>query len=181
MTTQPFISRLNWRLLLIHFLATWFFIHGVQTLSFLNNIQLVYTLQQSDQPPSIEMILEKHFTVTDVTNFSIWTSMSDVIGLLIATIISFIICLKRRWFWVNALIITIVSYILLFFNALGWRYTKDLLLTPGELFNNIKWVFLTNGIFLLAIGLLLFFLPRINRFIEHNKSINYKPQTINDI
>jgi len=92
-------------------------------------------------------------------------SLGKTLGLLVAFIISLTICIKRKWFWVNSLIVFISAYTLSWFNLLGWAYLKNIFLSAGELFNNTTAEVLTNSLLLLTLGLLFFFLPSVNKFI----------------
>ena len=169
MTLQNFISRLNWRQILIHFVAFWFFIHAFQTLSHLHNTKLIDTLRHSNGKDTIKILKDNGMTASDLTYFVLWTSISGLIGLLVAFMISLTISIKRHWFWPNALISFIVTYVLYRFDLLGWTYLKQFFWYLGRRFNNSTAEFLLNGIILLTIGLLIFLLNRPNQFIENNK------------
>ena len=169
MTLQNFIEKINWRQILIHFVAFWFFIHAFQTLSYLYNPSLVDTVRQSNGQDTIKTLSENGTTATDIVYFQLWTSISGFIGLLVAFFLSLGISIKRHWFWVNSFIAFIVTYILYRYHILGWTYLKNIFLYPGQIFNNSTVEFLFNGSILLAIGLLIFLLKRPNQFIENNK------------
>ena len=169
MTHQNFISRLNWRQILIHFVAFWFFIHAFQTLSYLYDTKLIDIIRYSNRQDSIKTLTDNGTTASDLVYLQLWTSTSGFIGLLIAFIISLTISIKRHWFWINALIAFILTYFLYRFNLLGWNYLKQFFWYLGQKFNNSTAEFLFNGIILLTIGLLFFLLKRPNQFIENNK------------
>ena len=169
MTFQNFISRLNWRQVLIHFVAFWFFIYAFQTLSHLYDIKLIDTVRQSNQHDTIKNLSDRGTTTSDLTYFLFWTGISGFIGLLVAFIISLTLSIKRRWFWVNSLITFIVIYALYRFNLLGWAYLKTIFWYPGQTFSNTTVEFLINGLILLLVGLLIFFLKRPNQFIASKK------------
>ena len=165
MTLQKFIERLNWRQVAVHFIATWFFMYSFQTLAVLHNINLIGTVRQSTKENLIERLNENGTAASDVFNFTLWTGIGNTIGLLVAFIISLTIAIRRNWFWFNSLIVLILAYTLSWFNLLGWRYLRNIFLTPGEIFKNTTLEFLTNGIILLTIGLFIFFLTKGNKFI----------------
>lgn len=169
MTLHNFIAKLNWRQILIHFVAFWFFIHAFQTLSYLYNTNLVDTVRNSNGQDTIKTITNNGTTASDLVYFQLWTSVSGFIGLLVAFILSLIISIKRHWFWVNSLIAFIVTYIFYRYDILGWTYLKKIFWFVGQKFNNTTIEFLFNGIVLLTIGLLIFLLKRPNQFIEKNK------------
>lgn len=169
MTLRTFISRLNWRQVLVHFVAFWFFIYAFQTLSYLYDTKLIDTVRQSNGQDTIKILGDSGTTAADVTYFLLWTNASGFIGLLVAFIISLIISFKRHWFWMNSLIAFILTYLLYRFDFLGWTYLKPVFLYLGQKFNNSTVEFLVNGIILLTIGLLVFFLQRPNQIIETKK------------
>jgi hypothetical protein len=107
-------------------------------------------------------------TASELAN--LWTSISGQVGLLVAFIISMTISIKRHWFWINSFIAFIVIYFPYKFDLLGWTYLKRIFWYIGQRFNNSTSEFLFNGIVLLVIGLLIFFLKRLIRFIENNNS-----------
>jgi hypothetical protein len=171
MTNQTFISKLNWRLVLLHFVAFWFFIHAFQILSYLYDIKLVDTVRQSNGQDTIKKLRDTGTEDVDLVYFFLWTSVSGFIGLFVAFVISLIISFKRHWFWLNTLIAFILTYLLYRFDLLGWTYLKPFFLYLGQKFTNSRVEFLINGIILLTIGVLIFFLRRPNQFIENKKLV----------
>ncbi|RXK62076.1 hypothetical protein ESA94_03430 [Lacibacter luteus] len=169
MTLQNFIAKINWRQILIHFVAFWFFIHAFQTLSFLYNTNLVDIVRHSNGQDTVNVLTNNGTTASDLVYFQLWTSVSGFIGLLVAFIVSLVISIKRHWFWVNSLIAFIATYFLYRYDILGWTYLKKIFWFVGQKFNNTTIEFLFNGIVLLTIGLLIFLLKRPNQFIENNK------------
>ncbi len=168
MTLQNFIARLNWRQVLLHSLAFWFFIYAFQTLSYLYDTKLV-DIVRSDGQLTDKALIDNGIEMADLTYFVLWTNVSGFIGLLVAFIFSLIISIRNHWFWINSLIAFIVVYLLYKFELMGWTYLKHIFWYPGKMFNITKVEFLFNGIVLLTIGLLIFFLKQSNRFIENRK------------
>jgi hypothetical protein len=166
MTSQTFISKFNWRQVLLHFVAFWFFIHAFQTLSYLYDTKLIDTVRQSNGQDTDKILVDSGTTATEVAYFLLWIGVSGLIGLVVAFIISLIISIKRHWFWINALIAFILTYILYRFDLLGWIYLKPFFWYLGQKFSNSTIEFLVNGIILLTIGLLIFFLQA---FIKNKK------------
>jgi hypothetical protein len=155
----------------MHILAFWFFIHAFQTLSYLYDTKLIDTVRQSNGQLNNQALIDNKIEASDLTYFVLWTSVSGFVGLLVAFIISLAISIKRHWFWVNALLAFIVTYILYRFDLLGWTYLKQFFWYLGQKFNNSTIEFLFNGLVLLIIGVLIFFLRMPNRFIENNKLV----------
>lgn len=169
MTLQNFIARLNWRQILVHFVAFWFFIHAFQTLSYLYDTKLIDTVRHSNGKIEDTTFVDSGIEASDLSYFLFWTSVSGFIGLVVAFIISLTISIRRHWFWVNALLAFLATYFLYRFHLLGWNYLKQFFWYLGQKFNNSTLEFLFNGTILLIIGILVFFLNRPNQFIENNK------------
>ena len=165
MTLQKFIARLNWRQVVIHFIATWFFMYSFQTLAFLHNTKLIGLIRQSSNGDITKSLNQSGIPASELLYFNLWTGIGNTIGLLVALIISLTISIRQKWFWVNSIIVLVLAYSLSWFNLLGWTYLKKIFLTPGEIFRNTTLEFLTNGIILLTLGLLTFFLSKANNFI----------------
>ncbi|MGG9961178.1 hypothetical protein [Ferruginibacter sp. SUN106] len=171
MTIQKFIARLNWRQVLIHFIATWFFMYSFQTLAVLHNTNLIDILRHSDKGDLSEALSKKQVSATEVSYFVMWTSLSNTFGSLVAFIISLAISIKRKWFWFNSIIVFVLVFILSRYEQLGWNFLKNIFLTPGEIFGNIILEYLANGIILLTLGLLTFFSGKANKFIAPGKTV----------
>ena len=167
MTLQNFITRLNWRQILIHSVAFWFFIYAFQTLSYLHDAKLMDAMKLSNTQDAINGLTDNGMTSSELANLQLWTGISGQAGLLVALIISVTISIKRHWFWINSFIAFIVIYFLYKFDLLGWTYLRNIFWYLGQRFNNSTTEFLFNGIVLLVIGLLILFLKGPNRFIEN--------------
>ncbi len=165
MTLHKFIAQLNWRQVAIHFIATWFFMYSFQTLAVLHNTHLVEVFRQTEKDNLTRAINENKIDASALTYFTVWTSFANTIGLLIAFGISLTISIKRKWFWFNSFLVLGLAYLLSWFDLLGWAHLKKVFLAPGEIVKNTTLEFLTNGIILLALGLLTFLLPVTNKFI----------------
>jgi len=165
MTLHKFIARLNWRQVVIHFIATWFFMYSFQTLAILHDTNLVDVFRHSGKDNLAKALNENKISASDLTYFTVWTSFGNTIGLLVAFVISLTISIRRNWFWFNSFIVLVLEYILSWLGLLGWAYLKNIFLTPGGIFKNTTLEFLTNGMILLTLGLLAFFLNKTNNFI----------------
>lgn len=169
MTLQKFISKLNWRQIVLHFVASCFFVHAFMILSYLYYIKLVDHFRSSNYTNPILGNENVHYSSSDVTNFIMIPHYSAMVGLLIAFLISLFISIKRQWFWFNSAIAYLLTYFLHRFDFLGWGYLKKIFLALGKLSNNTFIEFLVNGTLLLTIGLMLFFLKPSIKFIDKNK------------
>lgn len=154
------MSRLNWRQILIHFIATWFFIQSFFLLSSLHDLKGCEVFTQKWQSESFD----RARLLSEIN----WLYTSPYVGLLVGFSISLFITIKKKWFWVNSAIVLVLSYFLKRFDFDGWHYLKFIFLTPGQYFDHHSALYyLSNGIPMLTIGLLLFFLKLTNRFIDN--------------
>ena len=166
MKRQNLIAKLNWRHVLMHSVAFWFFVHAFQTLSYLYDLRIVDIVRQTQGPFRWETVNDNNISTSDFSELIFWNSISGFVGLLVAFVISLSISIKRHWFWVNSLLAFLSVYLLRWFDLLGWTYLKPFFWYPGKKFNDSASEFIINGIFLLIIGFLIFFLKQPNRFIQ---------------
>ena len=160
------MTRLNWRHILIHFIAFWFFSRAFMILSYLQNIALVDIMLHSN---SKDTIVRTDSTNSDLINFMLWTGAASTIGLLVGLLIAILISLKHRWFWFNSLIAFLAVFLLVRFGLSGWNIMKQIFLTPGQITQNTTMEFLINGSILLSIGIFILFFKPLIRFIETGK------------
>jgi len=168
MTFNQFKDGINWRQILIHFVACCFFIYAFQTFSYLTNTSLVDIGRRSRDGVGLKTAFANGTTVSDLTDFLIWLNMSGLLGLLAGFVIALTISYRRRWFWMNAVFVFIVSFPVYLFD-LGWRNVRQLFWSVGRLIHDTTWEFITNGALLLIIGCIFFFHPGINNFIANRK------------
>lgn len=171
MIIPRFITRLNWRLIVVHFIATWFFKYAFQVLALLHNTTLVDIARQTGNGDLSQTLSDHGVSASELTNFILWNNYGNAIGFLVAFGISLTITIRRNWYWFNAVLVFVLVYVLAWFNLPGWNYWRPLFLLPGKIFSNTTAEFLANGLLLLAVGLLTFFLPVINRFIERGNRV----------
>jgi hypothetical protein len=171
MTSTNFISKLNWRQIVIHFVATWLFIRSFFMLARLHDLKDYEVLTKEWQTHSWD---EARFV--SVVN---WLYTSSYVGLIVAFSISLAISIKRKWFWMNSVIILVLDYLFTRFTFDGWRFLKYIFLAPGYFFNlHTAIYYLSTGLPMLAIGLILFFSKYTNRLIENgNIKIENRPLT----
>ncbi|MEO6141034.1 MAG: hypothetical protein ABIP22_09525 [Ginsengibacter sp.] len=178
MTLQKFITRLNWRQVLIHFIATWFFMYSFRALAVLHDTNLADIFRHTGSNNLQKNLNENKISASDFSDFVVWISVGNTVGIFTAFIISLTISIKRKWFWFNSFLVFVLVNILSWLNLSGWNYLKKIFLTPGEIFNNTTLEFLTTGLILLILGLLTFFLPTTNKFIVISKRKTTKPLLI---
>jgi len=164
------MARLNWRHILIHFIAFWFFRHAFMILSYLQNIALVDIMLHSNYKDTIRT----NSTNAELINFMLWTGAASTIGLLVGFLIAILISIKRRWFWLNSLIAFLAIFLLTRFGLSGWSILKQVFLTPGQITDNTTIEFLINGVILLSIGIFILFFKPLIRFIETGKMLKFQ-------
>ncbi len=166
MTLSNFISRLNWRLIVTHFIACWLFIYSFEQFSYLHDIEFWTTILTHSRS-WLENPRNWNFGAGRLSLNLLWLGLSGFVGFLIAFAISLTITIKKDWFWVNSLIVFLVGCVLGLSDSLGWRYLKTIFLAPGRLFNSNTILYvIANGIVMLTLGLLLFFLNGMQRFVR---------------
>lgn len=153
------MEKLNYRQLIVHFVACWLFIFAFQTLGTLYDFPFIYTPYH----PGTLVIPQKRINF-DTTIIE----LTAILGLVVAYVISWRISVKHNWFWTNSVVVLVVACILKNLNFLGWMQFKTPFLTIGNAIfddNSIPCI-LTNALVMLGLGSALFFLKPIQRFID---------------
>ncbi len=175
MTLSQVISKINWRLILIHLVAYWFLYEAAVFFSFLYDDHFFFSFIKL-HPGTTWLTKTGNNEISNddyirLANDSRYLLELPAISLLVAPILSTATCFLRRWFWLNALI-TFILAISLF---ILWKQFKIeltpstilgfILNKPGYLFKDTFWFLIANGSFSLLIALYLFFSKSIARFI----------------
>jgi hypothetical protein len=167
MTLSGFISKLNWRLVMVHLLACWFFYYAAGEFWILIDAKFLLHLLSTSFKGNYDAIRIEHDLM--------WMNLAELSSILIAFAISLVIVIRKKWFWLNSVLMLTIAIALIMLWArfkIGftpWHYLKQIFLTPGSIFDNTIWFFVINGLLLLTVGLCLFFLKPIIRFIEGKK------------
>lgn len=161
---KHFISRINWRQILVHAIAAWFLMYAFRTFSYLFHLELIDAAFSSNVNLK-KMMEEKGTTFEELHSFLVWESFSSTIGLFAALLLSLFLSVKRSWLWLNSFIAFILMFFLNWFHFTGWDYLRSIFYYPGTLFTNTLFKFLIDGLILLVPGLFLFFSKSITRFI----------------
>jgi hypothetical protein len=157
-TMKSFFSKLNTRQLIIHFIASWFFIYAFDTLFSLYDYSFQY--QSSSYLVSITAQQRYNTDILIVNEFG-------TLGLIIAYIISWWISSKHNWFWANSVIVLLIAFFLKGQDYLGWGMFKEIFLVPGKIFDlNSRGYLITNGVVMLAIGLFLLLKKQVINYID---------------
>ncbi len=167
MTQTSFISRINWRQILPHFIATCFFIYSAQMAVYLFDTHLVDIIRQSSNEDVKTNISDNGTTVSQLFYFSMRIGMAGFIGLIVAFFISLLISLRHRWFWFNSVITFALAYVCYKLNLLGTTYITAHFLNAIGFLKNTFLEFFICSFTLFLLGLLVFFSRLTRKFIEN--------------
>jgi hypothetical protein len=168
------IKKLNWRQILIHFLAIWLIMYSLKHSSYFIDMRIFKMIIPGNKPDLLQALKENTVSWDEVKTYISLTSSFWFYGLLLGFLISLIISIKRRWYWVNTIISSCGVYLIyrmpeVFFNyrmsfdkkySAGWHTT----IYPNYITPSIFW-YTTVAVFCLAAALFLFFSKRVNKFI----------------
>jgi hypothetical protein len=156
---KSFFSKLNTRQLIIHFIASWFFIYAFDTLFSLYD----YSFQYQSSTYLISITAQQRYN-TDI----LIVNEFGTLGLIIAYIISWRISSKHNWFWANSVIVLLVAFFLKSHDYLGWGMFKEIFLVPGKIIFdlNSRAYLITNGVIMLAIGSFLLLKKQVINYID---------------
>jgi hypothetical protein len=152
---RNFFSKLNTRQLIIHFIASWFFIYGFHTLANIYDHSFLF----GDALQNRAIFAGRFNTDMFIIN------ECGLMGLIIAFVIEWVISLKRNWFRANSVIIFVAMFILYNYNWLGWSKVRQIAFAPGQIFDpgSIP-ALITDFIVMMTIGCFL---------LLHKSVINY--------
>ncbi|HEY4286271.1 MAG TPA: hypothetical protein VGN00_04150 [Puia sp.] len=108
------VRRLNWRQILVHFLAAWLLTYASELFGYFRNIPFMEVLMKRDSNFTFQYIKSKNLGTTDIYSYALFVNEVWLIGLLLAFLISLNLSLKRRWWWGNSLIVIILVYFIKF-------------------------------------------------------------------
>lgn len=151
------MKRLNSKHILVHLVALWLFAFAFQTYAYLTDPDLSELLRHSNN--SKKALIDQNYGVVSLTSLNLSIGFLHTFGLITGFIISIIVSIKRKLFWINSLIAFIIIVISGYLNLLGWNYLKNIFLLPGEAFAG-RWYYLINGSTMLLIGLILLLIKR---------------------
>jgi len=165
---SSFISKLNPRLLIIHFIASWLFLYGFHTIATLYDYSFLYT----KQPPFMTQVLIQRKLESDM----LIINEAGIIGLVLAYIISWRLSVKQNWFWLNSVLIFLIAFSLTAFDLLGWKQLRPICMFPGRVFEiNSQPYLIMNVAIMLAVGCFLFFNKRVIGFINGGSKADKNP------
>ncbi|MGZ3752208.1 MAG: hypothetical protein ACXVA2_20520 [Mucilaginibacter sp.] len=109
MALSKFLSKLNWRLMLIHLAACWFFIYAYGEFFALHDYEYLKKLAMYFDNPSAHKLISADFDSGRFTNDLRWSAYSGLAGLLTAFMISLLLSIRHKWYWLNSVIVLLVA------------------------------------------------------------------------
>ena len=82
MTLHNFISRLNWRQILLHLIAFWFFIYAFETFAYLTDTKLIELFRHSDQQITRTTLEENGISSSNITDLLFTVTAAGLSGFL---------------------------------------------------------------------------------------------------
>jgi hypothetical protein len=149
----------------------WFFMYAFETLTtlfYLDTVELIRNTNGNTE----EISKRDAFWPVKTTSYLVSVGFISLAGLFLGFVTGLILSSKNNWFWFNTFLSLALILILMQLRLTGWSQLKIFLYFPGQLFSNLFIEFLINGVLLLSIGLLLFFLNPITRFISNKPKVN---------
>jgi hypothetical protein len=158
MASSNFLSKLNWRLIIIHTIACGFFIYGFKWLVYLHDTDFWLRLEHVDLshiPPE---------RITANLHLQVYFAFA---GLFTGFIISLLLSVKHKWFWLNSVLVLLASFTLMQLDLYGWGILKHVFELPGLIFKGHYAAYIiTNAAVMILIGIIVFVMKPLTRFIE---------------
>lgn len=160
----PHIWKFNWRLIVLHIVATFLLVLSMEQLSRLTAIQLVNLVDKyGDQAPQhVKSFMD---IPRQLGQFYLWRAILMLSSFIVVFILSIIISARNRFSFLNAFVVLIASFLAsrygLFFNS----YTRSVCFFPGSLVaeRHLLMSYIINGTYLLTLSFILLYSPFIKR------------------
>lgn len=147
-------QKLNPRLIIIHILAIYFLQQAFIYLAFLLNVDYLENMHNGSEQSN--RVLRLAF----LTNMGVFAGIGSLGGFLISLFIG----IKRKWYWLNA-VIAFVGFWLLTNLILADVSLSTLVWELGNEVGNLFLLYSVMSALMLSISLVLFFAKPVNRFI----------------
>ena len=158
---RDILAKLNWRLLVIHFIACFLFVYGFKLFGILHDLGIVSVYNKYKKIDSL--------AISRISIDAVWVATAQLVGLLSSYLLSLFISIKHKWSRVNSLVVLVVSYFLWRAGLFGWSQLSFIFLAPGSFFkDDVIWFYLINGSVMLGFGLMLFYSKWTIQFIDRN-------------
>ena len=167
MKFSTIINRLNWRQILIHLTAIWLFSAAIETFFYLSNPNFLERIINAKQQGLNANDIIKGDRIFAFGDFYYYSAVGLFTGFLLGFIISLIISIKEKGFWLNSLLAALSFFLLSRLSLNSSYFLKSIFLFPGIIIQ--KYIVLTiiiNASILLGLGILAFFLNKLINPIE---------------
>jgi hypothetical protein len=162
-------NKINWRLLLIHFIATFFFILSVKQFTPLSDIELIELIDKYGVKDGVSHLNDTDIFSGRIEHLFYMLLMSEPIGLLLGFAVSLTIVLRKKIYWLNAVIVALATYVLIRLGFYNLNIFKTIFFSFGRLTTpliSLKIKLITNGVLLLFFGLFILFNKWTNKYIS---------------
>jgi uncharacterized membrane protein YkgB len=102
---KTLLLKFNWRLIIIHFLASCLFLLAFREFMYISDYQYFKSAYKLIEKNNWHF--DGHRIETDINNID----YAGLVGIVLAFIISLAISIKRRWFWVNSLLVFLIAFL----------------------------------------------------------------------
>ena len=167
MTQLKFIDKINWRQILVHLLGTFFLVLSAYQFAILHDIGFIKTIDKYGIDKAIKQMFTQFQDMPKrITEFTEWIYFAQLFGILIGFVISLVLTIKNKRFWLNSLIVLMLSIFLCQIGLFHNNIIKSISFSFGSMFVNfgLQYKYLANGTILLIIGLIIFFSKWANNF-----------------
>ncbi|MGV3460104.1 MAG: hypothetical protein ACO1N9_06585 [Flavobacterium sp.] len=167
MRFKNFLSKLNWKQIIIHMIAAWFLFGTLHQFYSLYRIDLL----EGYKDGGMKFLSDN---ANEVNYYIFYLSLSGLVAALITLFISIILSIKKGWHWINSVLSFVIIMIL---KRVDLDYIERILFYPGWQFKSLRIGFVVNGLIMLSVSLFLFFSPIVQRFIS-GKKITTSPSSL---
>lgn len=161
-----FTHKIIWRVIIVHIVATFFIILAAKQFAELNDIEIIKLLHKYGAEDTLKQLQKEPDSPSRIAYYLFWKDISEVIGLLFGFIISIIIMIKRKSFWLNALIVFMTGLAFINLRLFRNQIIQKLFFSFDDLFPNVQpqYKFVINGTILFLMAQFIFFNKWINNF-----------------
>ena len=168
---KTLLHKLNWRLIIIHFLAVWFMMVSLRSFAFLYDYQFFLVLvkakfgshQHTDDKQLNDVFKAYPHWYARLVKDQMYIEFSTFAGAMIAFFTSLFITIKKHWFWLNSLIAFLILYLLHCLKIVGQSYLPFYLIKAGR---NLIWLHILISTVISATALFLLLSRRSKNIIE---------------
>lgn len=164
MNIPELIKKINWRLILLHLIATYFVVLAVQQFILLSDMEIVNSVHEYGSDEGMKRLRDEENGSERITYLLVWINLAPLIGLVLSFILSLTVTRMKKAFFINSVLVFLLGFLFL---RIG-LFESNLLNAP--LASILEWIpdysiqILLKGSVWLLIGLLVFFSKWTNKF-----------------